>query len=133
MSAPLSAGDKELLEELFDRAADLPPAEHSAFAERECGPNAALKSELLVLLAGLGGKDILGQLQAETPSRAGTKSGKYRLMERVGVGGMGEVYAAEQLEAVERTVALKIIKPGMDTKQVIARFEAERQALALAR
>ena len=57
--------------------------------------------------------------------------GPYKLLEQIGEGGMGVVYVAEQTEPVRRRVALKIIKPGMDTKQVIARFEAERQALAM--
>jgi serine/threonine protein kinase/tetratricopeptide (TPR) repeat protein len=61
----------------------------------------------------------------------GTVIGPYKLLEQVGEGGMGVVYMAEQTRPVRRKVALKIIKPGMDTKQVIARFEAERQALAL--
>src|SRR5687767_6484019 len=57
--------------------------------------------------------------------------GPYRLLERVGEGGMGEVWLAEQIQPIHRQVALKVIKAGMDTKQVVARFEAERQALAL--
>jgi len=57
--------------------------------------------------------------------------GPYKLLQELGEGGMGVVYMAEQTEPVERRVALKIIKPGMDTRQVIARFEAERQALAM--
>ncbi|MCP4783031.1 MAG: protein kinase [Fuerstiella sp.] len=71
---------------------------------------------------------------AEMPPIAdasGTEIGPYKLREQIGEGGMGVVYVAEQEEPVCRQVALKIIKPGMDTKQVIARFEAERQALAL--
>ena len=63
--------------------------------------------------------------------RPGTVIGPYKLLEQIGEGGMGVVFMAEQTEPVQRTVALKIIKPGMDTRQVIARFEAERQALAL--
>ena len=63
--------------------------------------------------------------------RAGTIIGPYKLLEQIGEGGFGVVYMAEQTEPVRRRVALKIIKPGMDTRQVIARFEAERQALAL--
>src|SRR5438309_7504519 len=62
---------------------------------------------------------------------AGEKIGHYRLLQQIGEGGCGIVYLAEQEEPVHRRVALKIIKLGMDTKQVIARFEAERQALAL--
>jgi serine/threonine protein kinase len=61
----------------------------------------------------------------------GDRIGRYKLLQQIGVGGCGVVYMAEQEEPVHRRVALKIIKPGMDTKSVMARFEAERQALAL--
>ena len=61
----------------------------------------------------------------------GTIIGPYKLLQQIGEGGMGIVFMAEQNEPLRRTVALKIIKPGMDTRQVIARFEAERQALAM--
>ncbi len=63
--------------------------------------------------------------------RPGTQIGPYKLLQQIGEGGMGVVYMAEQTQPLKRSVALKIIKPGMDTKQVIARFEAERQALAM--
>ena len=63
--------------------------------------------------------------------RVGDRIGRYKLLEKIGEGGCGVVYVAEQSEPVRRRVALKVIKLGMDTKQVIARFEAERQALAL--
>ncbi len=66
-------------------------------------------------------------LDSSTPERVGP----YRILERLGEGGMGIVYLAEQTEPVRRKVALKIIKHGMDTRQVVARFEAERQALAM--
>jgi eukaryotic-like serine/threonine-protein kinase len=65
------------------------------------------------------------------PSDVGKRIGPYRLMQLIGEGGMGEVWLAEQLEPVRRRVAIKVIKAGMDTKQVVARFESERQALAL--
>ena len=65
------------------------------------------------------------------PSVLAHSIGPYKLLEQIGEGGMGVVYMAEQQAPVRRRVALKIIKPGMDTRQVIARFEAERQALAL--
>src|SRR5207249_323473 len=71
---------------------------------------------------------------AESPviaDRPGQRIGVYRLVEQVGEGGMGTVWRAEQVEPVQRQVALKLIKTGMDSRQVIARFEAERQALAL--
>ena len=58
-------------------------------------------------------------------------AGRYKLLEQIGEGGMGAVWVAEQTEPVKRRVALKLIKPGMDTRQVLSRFEAERQALAL--
>src|SRR5439155_5442979 len=61
----------------------------------------------------------------------GETVGRYKLLERIGEGGFGTVYVAEQREPVKRRVALKILKLGMDTKQVVARFEAERQALAM--
>ena len=86
-------------------------------------------------LAGSGLMDQAGEL---TPARSrptlegpGSRIGPYRLLQAIGEGGMGVVYMAEQEQPVRRRVALKIIKPGMDTSQVIARFEAERQALAI--
>jgi serine/threonine protein kinase len=74
-----------------------------------------------------------GVTVAEPPvsERPGTVIGPYKLIEQIGEGGMGLVFVAEQQQPVRRKVALKVIKPGMDTRQVIARFEAERQALAL--
>src|SRR4029079_5012005 len=68
-----------------------------------------------------------------TPLREGAGSliGRYKLLEKVGEGGFGEVWMADQREPIKRRVALKIVKLGMDSKQVVARFEAERQALAL--
>ena len=67
----------------------------------------------------------------EIGEQPGTIIGPYKLLEQIGEGGFGVVFMAEQQQPVRRKVALKIIKPGMDTRQVIARFEAERQALAL--
>jgi eukaryotic-like serine/threonine-protein kinase len=67
----------------------------------------------------------------EPTSDVGKRIGPYRLLQLIGEGGMGEVWLAEQVEPVRRKVALKVIKAGMDTKQVVARFESERQALAL--
>ena len=75
-----------------------------------------------------------GRRRLDRPSiteRPGTVIGPYKLLQQIGEGGMGVVFMAEQTEPLQRTVALKIIKPGMDTRQVIARFEAERQALAM--
>jgi serine/threonine protein kinase len=68
---------------------------------------------------------------ASVPSGAPQQIGPYRILEKIGEGGFGEIYAAQQLEPVKRRVALKVLKAGMDTKAVLARFEAERQALAM--
>jgi len=81
------------------------------------------------------GLDVLPVNESPKPDilieRAGTMIGRYKLLEKIGEGGFGVVFMAEQVEPVQRKVALKIIKAGMDTREVIARFEAERQAIAL--
>ena len=69
--------------------------------------------------------------EASIGEKPGDRIGRYKLLQQIGEGGYGVVYMAEQEEPVRRQIALKIIKPGMDTKSVMARFEAERQALAL--
>lgn len=97
-----------------------------------------LKSHQLSRILSLGLEDS-GQVESVPPTlsvqqlmeQPGARIGRYRLVEVVGEGGMAVVYAAEQAEPIRRKVALKIVKVGMDTRQVIARFEAERQALAL--
>jgi WD40 repeat protein/serine/threonine protein kinase/tetratricopeptide (TPR) repeat protein len=117
-----------------------PPAERAAWLDRECGGDAALRQRIDVLLQAF---DKAGSLlenpvvaagrTVDEPIRQGpgTVIGPYKLLQEIGEGGMGTVYMAEQTQPVQRKVALKLIKPGMDSKQVIARFEAERQALAL--
>ena len=79
----------------------------------------------------LDGEGLVATVDRGIPNRLGDQVGPYKLREQIGEGGMGVVYMAEQSEPVRRKVALKIIKPGMDSKQVIARFEAEEQSLAL--
>src|SRR6266542_582327 len=69
-----------------------------------------------------------GERLAET---VGSRIGPYKLLQQIGEGGMGVVWMAEQTQPVQRKVALKVIKPGMDSRQVVARFEAERQALSM--
>jgi WD40 repeat protein/serine/threonine protein kinase len=115
--------------------------ERADFLDHVCGYDANLRAEFESLLKEHSGAgDFLESPAIERGATSdnapliegpGTKIGHYELFELIGEGGMGLVYLAEQKEPVKRRVALKIIKPGMDSKQVIARFEAERQALAL--
>ena len=77
------------------------------------------------------GRKSTATIDQPITEKPGTVIGRYKLLEQIGEGGLGVVFMAEQEEPVRRKVALKIIKPGMDTKEVIARFEAERQALAM--
>ena len=127
-------------ETLFHLALEQPVAERAAFLEKMCGDDHVLRQRVASLLhAAENPGDFLGQppvkLQAtvdETPPEGpGSRIGPYKLLQQIGEGGMGIVFMAEQQEPVRRMVAVKVIKPGMDTRQVIARFEAERQALAL--
>jgi serine/threonine protein kinase len=117
------------------------PSARSAYLDRVCAGNPALRAQVEQLLKAheqpgsfmkRPAPDLVATVEepavAECP---GTVIGPYRLMEQIGEGGMGLVYVAEQQHSVRRKVALKVIKPGMDTRQVVARFEAERQALAL--
>ena len=115
-------------------------AERSRFLDQACGNDPLARERVESLLrahfdAGnfLGGKvpQATPTLDQPTAEKPGAQIGPYKLLQQIGEGGMGVVYMAEQSEPVHRRVALKIIKPGMDTRQVIARFEAERQALAM--
>ncbi|UCE03181.1 MAG: serine/threonine protein kinase, partial [Candidatus Latescibacterota bacterium] len=90
-------------------------------------PDSSLPTESHQRKADTSARDATAHGASPAPERIGA----YRILERVGVGGMGEVYRAEQTEPLRRTVALKVIKRGMDTDEVMRRFEAERQALAL--
>jgi len=130
--------------EIFQQALDLSSAEERmGFLKGACGTDAAMLERLLGLLrASEGASAFLHEVPQEAPTvkldipdardeAVGQKLGRYKLLERVGEGGCGVVYVAEQTEPLRRRVALKVIKLGMDTKQVVARFEAERQALAM--
>jgi serine/threonine protein kinase/tetratricopeptide (TPR) repeat protein len=133
---------------VFGAARRLPPGERSAYLHEACAGNAALRRQVEELLhANEEAADFLqepapGALRPEPAStastpvpapgeQAGDRIGRYKLLQQIGEGGCGVVYMAEQEEPVRRRVALKVIKLGMDTKSVIARFEAERQALAM--
>src|SRR6266498_3075129 len=127
---------------VFTEALRLPLEERDRYLSEACkGDNEfRLRVEALLQAYEQAG-DFLGRPAAERPPKAaevlaaaekpGDRIGHYKLLQQIGEGGCGVVYMAEQEEPVRRRVALKIIKPGMDTKSVIARFEAERQALAL--
>ena len=128
-------------EEIFHQArARTNPDERAAYLVQACGGDAALRASVEALLqADVGATgfmertapDVNATLDVPTGERPGTVIGLYKLIEQIGEGGMGTVWMAQQTEPVKRLVAVKLIKAGMDSKQVIARFEAERQALAL--
>jgi serine/threonine protein kinase/Tfp pilus assembly protein PilF len=132
---------KDQQETLFEAALKLTDVQQrAAFLEAACQGNPGLRRRLDDLLAAQPEADVFFQkrLGAEGPTvvtpvteRPGDRIGRYKLLEKIGEGGCGVVYLAEQEEPVKRRVALKVIRPGMDSKQVLARFEAERQALAL--
>jgi len=131
-------------EEIFAAALKRPTAERAIFLEGACHGDAELRARLDALLAAheqhasspgindLGSGGTVKIREGEILDEAvGKTIGRYKLLERLGEGGCGVVYVAEQTEPVRRRVALKVIKLGMDTKAVVARFEAERQALAM--
>ncbi len=116
------------------------PEERAAYLDAACGSDSQLRAEIESLVAAHCEDERFLRVLIEDQEAMeaspltespGTVVGRYKLLERIGEGGMAVVYMAEQTEPIRRKVALKIIKLGMDTKQVIARFEAERQALAL--
>jgi serine/threonine protein kinase/WD40 repeat protein/tetratricopeptide (TPR) repeat protein len=133
--------EQDLERSIFLHAVELvSPADRAAYLDNVCRDNPQFRAELDALLAA---HDRLGSAPTppnppETPrvftppaETAGTVIGPYKLLEQIGEGGMGTVWMAEQSEPIHRRVALKVVKDGMDSKQVLARFEAERQALAV--
>src|SRR3954449_4330450 len=131
------------VDEIFCAALELESqAARAAFLDRVCGDTELRRRVERLLAVDARGGDFL-EAPAAMPTATvdgnarpdveepGTVIGPYKLLEPIGEGGMGTVYMAEQVEPVRRRVALKLIKPGMDSKQVVARFEAERQALAM--
>jgi len=126
-------------EGLFALALEKPAEQRAAFLDAECEGDPDLRQRLEALLAvheepeTLAGPNKWLRLgdEAAPAEQVGSQVGRYKLLEKLGVGGFGEVWEAEQKEPVRRRVALKVIKLGMDTQQVVARFEAERQALAM--
>src|SRR5271157_1095562 len=141
--------DTALAKSLFLAAADIADvADRAAYLERECGGNAELRARVEELLRANdaaplpplpvedtirppGSPDTTQDYHDPSPRVGQVIAGRYKLLEEIGEGGMGTVFMAQQAEPVKRLVAVKIIKPGMDSREVLARFEAERQALAL--
>src|SRR5262245_36992715 len=141
------AVDAARAKSLFLVASDLAdPAERAAYLDRECGGDAELRARVEALLrandaaalpapAGATVDSAPGLAETEDygdpTARVGALlAGKYKLVEAIGEGGMGTIFMAQQQEPVKRAVAVKVIKAGMDSRAVLARFEAERQALA---
>ncbi|PWU21380.1 MAG: serine/threonine protein kinase [Verrucomicrobia bacterium] len=135
--------DAEQREEtIFDAALRLPSDQRAAYLENVCEGDADLRRRVQILLSAF---ERAGGFLKDPPTlpmepkgttralaeKPGYKIGRYKLLEQIGEGGCGVVYVAEQEAPVRRKVALKVVKLGMDTKQVIARFDAERQALAM--
>src|SRR5262249_46738321 len=137
----LMADPQPELRAIFGEALDREtPEEQADYLDRACAGRPELRARVEALLQAhaeasgflreASGRPIatVDDLITERP---GTVIGPYKLLQEIGEGGMGTVFLAEQTQPVQRQVALKIIKPGMDSRHVIARFEAERQALAL--
>src|SRR5437867_4523109 len=127
---------------VFTEALRLSPEDRDRYLDEACKADVEFRRRVEALLQAYEqAGDFLGRSAAERPPKAtqvhaaaekpGDRIGHYKLLQQIGEGGCGVVYMAEQEAPVRRRVALKIIKLGMDTKSVIARFEAERQALAL--
>src|SRR5262245_35951943 len=122
--------------EIFFRALDCDTAEaRGAYLREACAGDVALHRKVEELRKEHFSNDSLmagpavegGRSEVESPQTPAPMVGRYKLLEKIGEGGFGEVWMAEQREPIKRRVALKIIKLGMDSRQVVARFEAERQ------
>ncbi len=123
--------------QLFLEALELPAGERGAFLNGACRGDARLRARVEALLAAEAGAGTFlasptaGAEEGESSEQAGARIGHYKLQQQIGEGGFGVVWMAEQTQPVRRQVALKVLKRGMDSRAVVARFEQERQALAL--
>ncbi len=115
---------------IFNEAVDKPASARGAFLDEACGDDAALRAEIESLLAHHA-TEIVSPTEVPTMVREGDRIGPYTILSVLGEGGFGIVYLAKQTSPIKRRVALKVLKAGMDSRQIIARFEAERQALAI--
>ena len=121
------------LSEIFLKVADAPPERQQELLVNLC-PDQATRRKVLQLLDADSSSDLLldhSLFPKVIELQPGDQVSDYRLVKELALGGMGIVYLAEQLQPIQRNVALKVIKPGVDTREVIARFNAERQALSL--
>ena len=128
------------LQEVFLHASALAKDERATYLDSACADDPSLRAEVEAMLAAESQVGTFLESPAISPASGKRRTaakrdpeiiGPYRLQKRLGAGGMGVVYLAEQMEPVRRQVALKLIKIGMDTEQIVARFELERQALAM--
>ena len=117
--------------EIFEQVVGLSESQRAAVLEHECAGDVSLRAEVEALLASLDRPTVADPVAGVPMEGPGSHIGPYRLVQQIGEGGFGSVFLAEQESPLVRRVAIKIIKRGMDTQRVIARFEAERQALAL--
>src|SRR4051812_14896864 len=118
------------LESLFAEAVILSPAEREPFLDRACAGDAMLRARVVALLRAsvtIGGFLESTAVPGFAEASVGATIGRYKLLEKLGEGGAGIVFRAEQEQPVRRPVAVKVIKPGMDSREAIARFESERQ------
>src|SRR5262249_32099927 len=135
------AAERPDIEAIFFAARQHAPQDRAGYLNEVCGQDAELRGRIEQLLNAQPDIGSFLESPAAAPlvatvdepigERPGTVIGPYKLLEQIGEGGFGIVFLAEQTQPVRRKVALKVLKPGMDTRQVVARFEAERQALAL--
>ncbi len=145
MNTPIDPQHWQIAQQIFEEVCELPEPERTALIRERCGANSALAAglEALVAASSIGVPEsgglwaaakVVGDAESDVVEEVrdipGIRIGPYRLIEQIGEGTFGVVFLAEQQHPVKRRVAVKIVKAGMDTRQIVRRFEAERQALA---